>query len=161
MRLLMDSLIALTILAVLAGVLWQTRTDYEAQTRQELTRSEVTRFQQQIRLQAVLHGGEHGERTYPASIEPGWFEGNLPVNPLLEPGHPWVEVASAQQRHLAHPPDRIASNLEMAAFWYNPHTGVIRARVPAAISDARAMELYNLVNGCQVEGIFAENGDGP
>ncbi len=43
----------------------------------------------------------------------------------------------------------------MAQFWYNPNTGVLRARVPADVSDATALKWYNHINGTNLTGIFA------
>jgi hypothetical protein len=41
-----------------------------------------------------------------------------------------------------------------AAFWYNPYKGILRARVPYDISDERALDLYNRVNGTSVSSIY-------
>jgi hypothetical protein len=48
----------------------------------------------------------------------------------------------------------MAFDRSIAAFWYNPANGVVRARVPVTISDQRATELYNRINGVFLTSIF-------
>ena len=42
----------------------------------------------------------------------------------------------------------------VAQFWYNPRHGVIRARVPMAMSDAETLAIYNQVNGSNLQSLF-------
>ncbi|RMD62322.1 MAG: hypothetical protein D6824_06910 [Planctomycetota bacterium] len=49
---------------------------------------------------------------------------------------------------------RVAVDESVASFWYNPGTGAVRARVPATVSDQRAVELYNRVNNTSLRSIF-------
>jgi hypothetical protein len=155
MRLFMDCVIALLLVGFLAGVLWHTRTDYNSKHGRDLAKSEVHRFQQQIALQSALGKVTLNERRYPETIDPAWFQGVLPNNPLLEVGHPWLEIAGPEQRGLLHPPDRVATAKDKAKFWYNPHTGVVRARVPAGVSDKASLDLYNHINDCFLPELFA------
>jgi hypothetical protein len=46
-------------------------------------------------------------------------------------------------------------------FWYNPYQGVIRTRVPPAISDQRSLDLYNRLNRCNLSSIFPTERDSP
>lgn len=159
MRLFMDSMIALMLVALLAGVLWHNRSTQAVQQNRETAKDEVHRFQQQIFLQSALAKAPRNERGYPETVDPDWFGGYLPTNPLLEPGHPWLEVAGPDQRDLMHPPDRIAFNSGVAQFWYNPHTGCVRTRVPPAMSDDAAVELYNYINNSALAELFADGSE--
>jgi hypothetical protein len=116
---------------------------------------ELRRFQQQIALQYALARVERNERGYPVTVDPEWFQGQLPANPLLGPEHPWVEIASPEQKELLHPQERVASGKTSAKFWYNPHMGIVRARVPGGMSDAASVELYNYVNDTSLPNLFA------
>lgn len=156
MRLLMDTVVALMLVALLGGVMWQQRTDQEVKSNRDLARAEVRRFQQQIALQSALAKVERNERGYPETVDPDWFMGNLPANPLLDFNHPWLEVAGPDQKQLAHPLDRVANAPGIAKFWYNPHMGVLRARVPAEASDAAAIDLYNYINDSALPDLFAK-----
>ena len=156
MRLLLDTLVALMLAAILVGVVFQTRTDQEVDHARDTTRAELRRFQQQIALQSTLAKVERTERGYPLTIDPEWFQGNLPSNPLLGPEHPWVEIASPEQENLIHPNERVASNKGIAKFWYNPRTGMVRARVPVGMSDKASLELYNYVNNAGLPDLFAD-----
>jgi hypothetical protein len=155
MRLIIDSLVALMLTGILAGVVLQTRSGRRMEQRIELTSAEVRRFQSQITLQAAMEKVEMSQRGYPSEVDPAWFVGNLPINPMLGPAYPWLEIASAEQRDLVHPPNRIAFGTDVAQFWYNPYTGVVRARVPAELSDATALRLYNRINDTHLKDLYA------
>jgi hypothetical protein len=156
MRLLMDTLVALMLAGILVGVVFHTRTDHETDQTKQTTRLELRRFQQQIALQSALAKVERTERGYPVTIDPEWFQGNLPSNPLLGPEHPWVEIAGSDQQDLLHPLERVASNKGIAKFWYNPYLGLVRARVPVGMSDSASLELYNFVNDSNLPDLFAD-----
>jgi len=55
-----------------------------------------------------------------------------------------------------HPVNRLCDGPRTATFWYNPTTGVVRARVPHMVSDQRSLELYNYINGSQLDDLFAQ-----
>lgn len=155
MRLLLDTLVALMLAGLLVGVVFHNRTDREVDKSRETTRMELRRFQQQVALQSALAKVERNDRGYPLTIDPEWFQGNLPSNPLLGPEHPWVEIASPEHKDLMHPQERVASGKSVAKFWYNPHAGIVRARVPVGMSDSASLELYNFVNGASLPNLFA------
>jgi len=155
MRLFMDSVVALMLVALLGGVMWHNRTDQTDHRLRDTTQGEVRRFQQQVALQSTLGKVERNERGYPQTIDPAWFQGALPQNPLLDVTHPWLEIASPDQKELLHPIQRIATDKKLAKFWYNPHMGVIRARVPMGVSDEATLQMYNYVNDCDLPDIFA------
>jgi type II secretory pathway pseudopilin PulG len=154
MRIVLDSLAALMLCGILAGVVLQTRSERRLEDKIELARAEVERFQSQILLQAALEKGQLSQRGYPKTVEVEWFAGNTPANPLLGPSHPWVEIADETQRDLLHPTNRMAFDAQVAQFWYSPYTGVVRARVPSDVSDVTALRLYNRVNGTNLASLY-------
>ncbi len=155
MRLLIDSLVALMLTGILAGVVLHTRSEWRLEDKIELARAEVERFQSQIMLQTAMEKVEMSQRGYPARVDTAWFAGRLPRNPLLGPSHPWLEIAGDDQKDLHHPSNRIAFSHDVAQFWYSPHTGELRARVPAGVSDATALRLYNRVNGSNLTDLYS------
>ena len=156
MRLLMDTLVALMLVGLLGGVMWHNQTDQSATHQRETTRAEVRRFQQQISLQSALATVQRNDRNFPATVDPEWFLGNLPANPLLNDTHPWLEIARFEEQEFLHPQQRVATSSVLAKFWYNPHKGIVRARVPVAISDDAALKMYCFVNDCALSDQFAE-----
>jgi len=150
MRLVIDSLVALMLTGILAGVVLHTRSEWRLEDKIELARAEVERFQSQIMLQAAMEKVGLSQRGYPTRVDPAWFAGNLPVNPLLGPSYPWLEIADETQRDLRDPPNLMAFSTDVAQFWYSPHTGEVRARVSADVSDATALRLYNRINGTKL-----------
>jgi len=156
MRLLLDTLVALMLAAILVGLVFHNHAGREDDEVRETTRMELRRFQQQIALQSTIGKVERTERGYPITVDPDWFQGSLPTNPLLGPEHPWVEIASPEQEDLLHPQERVASNKGIAKFWYNPIAGIVRARVPVGMSDKASLELYNFVNSTYLPDLFAD-----
>jgi hypothetical protein len=147
MRLIIDVLVALTLVGILAGVAFHYREQRNLEANITLTTSEVKRFESQVALQSALETVEVTEFGWPVSIDPTWFGDNLPVNALLHESYPLVEIASELDRDLEHPRRLMAADSRMARFWYSPYSGVVRARVPADLSDASALALYNRLNG--------------
>ncbi|MCZ6834360.1 MAG: hypothetical protein O7G85_01165 [Planctomycetota bacterium] len=157
MRWAIDSLVALMIAGVIAGIVLHVRQDEQLQIDTEVVRGDVQRFRQQITLQSALGVVEMSDQGYPAVIDPEWFksdQGNLPQNPLLDDQHPWLEIAGPNQSDLVHPVNRAVSDRRTAKFWYNPYTGAVRARVPGGISDVETILQYNYVNNCTLESLF-------
>lgn len=154
MRLIIDSLVAMMLVGVLAGVALHYRREQVVEQQVTMTRAEVRRFQAQIMVQAAMEKVALSQRGYPLSIETRWFGGDLPSNLLLGPAYPWVEIAPETQRDMVHPPRRMATTRNLAQFWYNPNTGVVRARVPDSVSDATALRLYNEINDSDVSRVY-------
>jgi hypothetical protein len=48
----------------------------------------------------------------------------------------------------------------MAAFWYNPYQGILRARVPVMISDEESLSVYNRINSSSLTSIFPKGSGG-
>ncbi len=154
MRRIIDILFAIVIVCVLAGVALHYKRERRFEQDVSMTRKEVRRFQAQIMVQSALEKVPMSQRGYPLLIEPRWFGENLPRNLLLGPAYPWVEIASVDQYGRTHPARRMATDRKQAQFWYNPHSGVVRARVPDSVSDATALRLYNEINDSDVSRVY-------
>jgi type II secretory pathway pseudopilin PulG len=155
MRRIVDVLLGLLLVTILGGAVMLVRQDRTESALQDTARQERRRFQQQVSLQSALERTELNERGFPTTIDPVWFNSDLPSNPLLGKSHPWVEVAPPGDRDRAHPRDIVAMDHNTALFWYNPQLGVIRARVPAGVSDGATVELYNYVNEADLTSLFS------
>lgn len=144
-------LAAITLLAVLG---WhfsgQVRHDHEITS----VRDGLRRFEQTLSMRAAAKDTAITARGWPTTIDSAWFGGDPPRNTLVTPERPWVEIAPPTEAHLRNPNVRIAGDWSTAGFWYNPYLGILRARVPYDISDERARNLYNLVNGTSVDSIY-------
>ena len=155
MRTLLNILVVVMLAGILVGVVMIRSNKGIKQDQIRTARDEVRRFQRQITLQATVADVELTVDGYPVTTDPNWFHGNLPENPLIEAGHPWVEIAGRNERWLLHPLDVAVRDAAAAQFWYNPYKGIVRARVPADISDAIALEVYNQVNDSSLGGVFS------
>jgi hypothetical protein len=114
----------------------------------------LRRFEQVLAFRGASKEAETSERGWPLTVQPEWFSSDTPRNLLVTQDRPWLEIATSEQADLQDPPLRIALSSTTASFWYNPYKGVIRARVPVAISDERALDLYNKVNGTALDNIY-------
>jgi len=153
----MDTVVALTLAALVGGGLWHYRAAAEQGRRIEYVRESVNRIEMQVKLRSATEETELNARGWPTSIDPEWFMGEPPRNTLLSPDRPWLEVAPSEQADLRHPPMRIALHKGLAAFWYNPGTGVVRARAPVSVSDRAALRMYNEVNESNLDSIFSQD----
>ena len=156
MRLLIDSLVAVMLAALLGAIVLAERREQDWYRDIEIASVDLHRLQREIYLQAALGDVPLSDRGFPVTVDPEWFETGLPRNPLLGPDHPWLEVAGAAQQHLTHPPKRMAVDRQTAKFWYNPYQGVVRARVSSELAEHEALTLYNQVNGCRLPNLFAD-----
>jgi len=154
MRRLTDILLGATIVGLGVGALVHTKRETTSEAKIAAVRAEVQQIEAQIRLQAASGDVEINTRGWPVTIDPKWFAGSAPRNWLLKGARPWIEVAPPEHADLEHPPIRVAIDRSVAGFWYNPGNGVIRARVPATVSDRRATALYNRLNGVALRSIF-------
>lgn len=156
MRLLIDSLVAVMLAALLAAIVVSERNEQDWYRDIEVASVDLHRLQREIYLQAALGSVPLSDRGFPITVDPEWFDDGLPRNPLVGPDHPWLEVAGPAQQSLLHPPGRMAADRQTAKFWYNPHQGVVRARVSSDLAEDEALALYNQVNGCRLPNLFAE-----
>lgn len=154
MRFVINGLIALMVVGIAAGVMYHRHEQQQWQGQIDQIRDDVRRFQRQVMLQTTLKHATANERGYPKTVEPSWFEDDLPRNTLLSQSHPWVEIAHEDERALTHPTIKLATQPEHSQFWYNPYNGHVRVRVPALTSDAAALELYNYLNDANLSRLF-------
>jgi hypothetical protein len=142
------------LVGVLAGFVLYQRNENHVEKDMQFTRAEVYRMQREVALQSTLAQVERNERGYPLTINPEWFGYDLPRNPLLPEGHPWLEIAGPAEKDLEHPPVRVAYDRSLAKFWYNPSTGMVRARIPGNQPDPDALRMYNTVNDCSLPNLY-------
>lgn len=151
MRLMLNTLVAVMVAGLLAGAfLHRQNRGTETQTL-ESTQRDLHQINLQVALRAALKRVPLSSRGYPMEIKPDWFEDGLPQNHLLSRSRPWLEIAGRSDADHRHPRDPVAHYENQSMFWYNPHTGDVRARVPAQISEAATLELYNRVNGSNLK----------
>lgn len=127
----------------------------EKQAAMRVTR-DLDRFREALSLRAASDQGQMNARGWPITVDPSWFGTDPPRNALVTPDRPWVEIATPQQASFKDPPVRLTLDGTVAGFWYNPYQGIVRARVPIQISDRKALELYNTVNGTRLDSIYGK-----
>ncbi len=120
------------------------------------TAAAVQRMNREVRVRSVMGGSGLNGRGWPTTIDPAWFGHDLPRNLLVDSSVPWLEVAADDELEQDHPTTRLVTSRADAAFWYNPARGVVRARVGAMVSDERALEAYNRVNGSALRSLFID-----
>ncbi len=150
MRLIIDTLVALTLVGVLGGIALHSHREKEMERRIKLARDELRHIQSQVMLQSAMETVALTRHGYPETVDPAWFGDRVPGNPLLKAGHGFVSVADQSEADAEHPRDPMAVGLGTAQFWYTPYKGVVRARVPDDVSEATALRLYNRVNDSQL-----------
>jgi hypothetical protein len=150
MRTLLDILIIVMLLVILAGVLLHQRGDQGEMEHVTTVRDALRTLESRTVYHAALAGAEgDGEVVFPRSIDPGWFGKQTPNNPLATGQRPWIDVAPLNDGSL-HPPDPVLQRPGQAGIWYNPARGVFRARVPQQVTDRQTLELYNVINRCEL-----------
>ena len=154
MRLLIDSLIVVMLIGILVGVLLHHRGQQQHHDQLAQAREALARLHEQVLYRDALASGatdtdaDAASHGFPDRLEPAWFGGDVPSNPLAAPDHAWLDVAPDGDTKV-HPPDPVLdpSSGVQAGFWYSPVAGVFRARVPAQLTVRATLELYNQVNG--------------
>jgi len=161
MRLWIDSLIALLLVAVLAIVVGSGSDRVESQARVEATADAVEQMGSSARYQAVmaeaaeaLAGVEPQKLPELARhIDPAWFPDGRPINRLLnDADRPWIDVAPAGDT-ATHPPDPVLVRPAQAQFWFNPTTGQVRARVPMQATQSQTLALYRQANRVELDAL--------
>jgi hypothetical protein len=145
MRLLIDSLIAIMLIGVLAGVLLHHRQGQQEIERYRRVHDALALLHEQALFRSALSEAGGGMRQYPEELDRRWFVAGPPANPFA-PDRPWIDVA-AEGDLQDHPPDPVLTHPDQAGFWYSPARRVFRARVPAQATVAETLRLYNRVNG--------------
>jgi hypothetical protein len=146
MRLIVDSLIAIMLLMVVAGVVTHYRQQQQQQADIQFVREALHRLRDQVVYRKALDDADKLTAFYPKRVQPRWFSDTLPLNVLVNSHHPWVDQAPAGDT-AGHPPDPVVAGPDQAGFWYNPHNGIFRARVPRQGTRKETLALYNKVNG--------------
>jgi len=145
MRLLIDTLMALTVVALAGGGLWYYNSNQRQEHNVETVRSALDRLHDQAAYQGALGHFSNSPNGFPVHMMPEWFGEDLPVNVLLTSEHPWIDLAPPGD-HSYHPPDPVARSKHQAGFWYNPNLGLFRARVPDTVAPSDALAQYNAIN---------------
>lgn len=151
-------MVAMLLAAVWLSWSWRARARSEERLAVEGARSSIERIVQELSYRATLQEIEINGRGWPVTVDPGWFRGKLPRNPLVPTRNPWLEIADESQHGLSNPRQILVVDGTMASFWYNPANGVVRARIGQPVSDRRALELYNRINGTDLDSIFLPEG---
>jgi hypothetical protein len=169
MRLLHIIMAAVTIACGVLLLTWHNQQGVDERKALEDTRQALERLDAQIKFRAAVSGNADAgaaeveidaaanditttvnQRGWPTTIDAQWFGNNPPLNALVPPGCPWVEVASGEELNLTNPNVRVALDRTTASFWYNPALGIVRARVGPTATDQRAVDLYNELNSTNV-----------
>lgn len=154
LRLAVDLSTIIAAIALTAMLAWHFSGQFKREKEVQSVRDGLRTFEKMLAVRAAAKDTPMTKTGWPESIDPKWFNGEAPLNGLLTPDRPWVEVATPAEAHLKDPNVRIASDYSIASFWYNPHLGIVRARVPYEINDENARDLYNEVNGTSVASIY-------
>jgi hypothetical protein len=149
MRVLVDSLIALMLAAILVGVLIQHREEQHKLERVQHVHQALTRLYDQAAYRVAVAEVMKTPTGFAAFISPLWFEDDLPVNVIVPGKQPWLDIAPDGDTN-DHPPDPIITSGQQAGFWYNPTRGVFRARVTEQMSSQETLRLYNQLNNTAV-----------
>src|SRR5690606_1945636 len=150
-------IVAISAAAGVCGVLaWRGYEHFESRGTIRAVSGELRRFEQALALQATSGQTQTNARGWPVTIEAEWFNGDPPRNVLVTQARPWIEVAPLEHAELTNPVIRMTIDNTIAAFWYNPYQGIVRARVPMHISDGGSLSLYNAVNGTSLASIHGE-----
>jgi len=157
MRTLVNMVAALTALLGLGVLLYFGWHNAERELGISTTQRALERIRQEVARRASMDGVMRSPGGWPMSIDPKWFEDGAPRNSLLAgAGRAWMEIASDEENFLSDPTARAseASDTRRAEFWYNPATGVVRARVRMELSDRDSLDAYNRINNTHLETIF-------
>ncbi|MFN3188922.1 MAG: type II secretion system protein [Aureliella sp.] len=117
------------------------------------TEAEVAATQRSLQaIQTVIDEYAQATGSYPDRIRPEWFAGDkLPRHPMNDIGLREVHVFQSDDR--LHPKNKELTTGRLGAFWYNPHTGIIRARVRADSGKDETLKTYNRVNGSNLNSL--------
>lgn len=145
MRLLIDSLIALMLVAILAGVIFHHRQQQEKARQYQTAHRELAHLRETMTYYKALENDTVNAYGYPPYIAPSWFPEGLPTNRLVPGRHPWIDIAPPGDMN-DQPPDPIIYSETQAGYWYNPNRGIIRARVSDQFTVQATLALYNQIN---------------
>jgi len=151
MRLMIDTMIALMLTGVIAGGLFMHRQRATAVDQLQQVRAALATLHEKAEYHRTM---AQLEQTLDMAVEaqdisPQWFQDDLPINTFAPLDCPWLDLAPEGDVS-GHPPDPVLVRDDQAGFWYNPNTGVFRARVLPQYSEAATVDLYNRVNAAAV-----------
>lgn len=146
MRIVIDIMIGLMLIAVVAGGLYLYNSNAHDEAQTQTVRAALQRLQKQAAYHTAVQSAVAEQEVLLVHLHREWFGENVPTNVLLDGDRPWIDLAPPGDLG-AHPPDPVVLSENQAGFWYNPTTGTFRARVSPAASEALTLALYNEVNG--------------
>jgi len=150
-RLLVDGLIALLLVGVLVCVVLFHREQNEMTRHYQTVRDALAVLHERAFYHGVLGKDEQDAKGFPQTISPLWFRAEgLPMNAAVPGRQPWLDIAP-QGDDSYHPPDAVITRSDQAGFWYNPNRGIFRARVMPQWSSTATLQLYNQLNGVALE----------
>lgn len=153
-RLLINSLIALLLMGILGSMVIHHRGKRRLNRQHGAVHQSLTRLHEKAMFYGALEFDAGFARTtvnaFPSEISPVWFrDEGLPMNATVPGWLPWLDMAPVGDL-LDHPPDPVIEGSAQAGFWYNPNTGLFRARVVSQHSQQATLELYNRLNQCNL-----------
>lgn len=154
-RLLWAILIVVMFGGSLAALHYRRVSDRQHELLKQEASASRSAIEQKVRVIAATGEASVNGRGWPETIDPMWFGAHPPLNPYVSDDHPWLEIAGPHEWKLSDPAIRQALTKDVAGFWYNPAMGIVRARVGSNVLDARAVELYNEVNGSTISSLFS------
>ena len=146
MRIVIDIMIGLMVVGVVVGGLYLYNSREQSERDVESVRVALQQLQEQAAYHRTVQSAMADRDVLLVHLHAEWFGDDLPTNSLLSEGRPWIDLAPPGDLG-EHPPDPVVYDRTQAGFWYNPTTGVFRARVSPATSEAQTLSLYNEVNG--------------
>lgn len=144
MRMIVNILIALMVFGSIALAFFIQQTKWLESDHREQLKYAIQTIQSQSMLRPVSDKVEAFDNGHAKTIDQAWFD-PVPINPLVPPNTPWLEVATEKDMKSKHPM-HITVGYNRASFWYNPHLGIVRARVPQQISQQATIDMYNTIN---------------
>ena len=151
MRRVIDIMIALMVIAVVAGGVYLYTHRASSERQVHAVQGALQQLQEQAAYHTAVQSAMAGQDVLLVHLHKQWFGEDVPLNSLLSDDRPWIDLAPPGDLG-EHPPDPVATSSAQAGFWYNPTTGVFRARVMPATSEAQTLALYNEVNGTALPG---------
>lgn len=146
MRIVIDIMIGLMVVGVVAGGLYLYNNREQSERDVESVRVALQQLQEQAAYHRTVQSAMADRDVLLVHLHAEWFGEDVPTNLLLTEGRPWIDLAPPGDLG-QHPPDPVVYGETQAGFWYNPTTGIFRARVSPATSEAQTLALYNEVNG--------------
>ncbi|MBX2852437.1 MAG: hypothetical protein KTR15_11915 [Phycisphaeraceae bacterium] len=146
MRIVIDIMIVLMLVAVVAGGLYLYNSEAQGEREVASVRVALQQLQEQAAYHTTVQSAMAGRDVLLVHLHEQWFGEDVPTNVLIGGDRPWIDLAPPGDLG-EHPPDPVVYNRDQAGFWYNPTTGTFRARVSPATSEAQTLALYNEVNG--------------